>query len=152
MASNGLVFRAGRGPSCVLVGLVCVIIILCYSYWGLSSNNQRLIKDVGILEDHLRVLAARKLTSDKKNTMLTKELTQVQKEKEKVEESIRERNVDISDAKNQLKEKGDELSKLHDQEVTYVPFNVSRYPAAGKCFQKTTIDTRQSEILTKSSV
>lgn len=51
--------------------------------------------------------------------MLTKELTQVQKEKEKVEESIRERNVDISDAKNQLKEKGDELSKLHDQEKIY---------------------------------
>lgn len=117
MASNGLGLRAGRGPSCILVGLVVVVIILFYSYWGVSSKNSTLLREVNVLEDRLRTLAARKLTSDKKSSALTSELTHLQKEKGKLEGTVKSKDSEINDAKSQLSEKENELSTLHDQEV-----------------------------------
>ena len=117
MASNGLVFRAGRGPSFILVGLVVVVIILFYSYWGVSSKNNKLLRDVSVLQDRLRVLAARKLTSDKKSSALVTQLTQVQDEKEKFEGALKSKDSQVSDIKARLKEKEQELVGLHSKEV-----------------------------------
>lgn len=117
MASNGLVFRAGRGPSFILVGLVVIVIILFYSYWGVSSKNNKLLRDVSVLQDRLRVLAARKLTSDKKGSALATQLTQMQDEKEKIERVVRSKETEIDDTRSQLQKKESELLELHKQEV-----------------------------------
>ena len=117
MASNGLVFRAGRGPSFILVGLVVIVIILFYSYWGVSSKNNKLLRDVSVLQDRLRVLAARKLTSDKKGSALATQLTQMQDEKEKIEGVVKSKETEIGDTRSQLQKKESELLELHKQEV-----------------------------------
>ena len=117
MASNGLMFRAGRGPSFILVGLVVVVIILFYSYWGVSSKNNKLLRDVSVLQDRLRVLAARKLTSDKKSSALVTQLTQLQGEKDKVDVDLKTKDSQVSDVKMRLKEKEQELAALLAKEV-----------------------------------
>lgn len=117
MASNGLVFRPGRGPSFILVGLVVIVIILFYSYWGVSSKNNKLLRDVSVLQDRLRVLAARKLTADKKGSALLTQITQLQEDKEqkdKVITSKDDRNAELSES---LQKKEVELSKVRQQEV-----------------------------------
>ena len=120
MASNGLGMRAGRGPSCILVCLVVVVITLFYSYWGVSSKNSTLLKEVSVLEDRMRTLAARKLTSDKKSSALTSELTKLQKEKDKLGENVKSKDLQIEDTNKQLSEKENDLLKLHDQEVRHL--------------------------------
>ena len=117
MASNGFVFRPGRGPSFIFVGLVVIVIILFYSYWGVSSKNNKLLRDVSVLQDRLRVLAARKLTSDKKSSALVTQLTQMQDENEKIEGVIKSKDSEITNTRNLLNTKEDELKKLHAQEV-----------------------------------
>ena len=119
MASNGLVFRPGRGPSFILVGLVVIVIILFYSYWGVSSKNNKLLRDVSVLQDRLRVLAARKLTSDKKGSALVTQLTQMQNDKEKFEGEIKTKDSEIDNAKSLLNQKESELQKLTNQEVCF---------------------------------
>ncbi|XP_073242257.1 uncharacterized protein [Porites lutea] len=119
MASNGLMFRAGRGPSFILVGLVVVVIILFYSYWGVSSKNNKLLRDVSVLQDRLRVLAARKLTSDKKSSALVTQLTQLQGEKDKVDVDLKTKDSQVSDVKMRLKEKEQELAALLAKEKFY---------------------------------
>ena len=119
MASNGFVFRPGRGPSFIFVGLVVIVIILFYSYWGVSSKNNKLLRDVSVLQDRLRVLAARKLTSDKKSSALVTQLTQMQDDKEEIEGVIKSRDSEISELKKLLKTKEEELEKLHAQEVWF---------------------------------
>lgn len=117
MASNGLVFRPGRGPSFILVGLVVIVIILFYSYWGVSSKNNKLLRDVSVLQDRLRILAARKLTADKKGSALLTQMTQLQEDKEqkdKVITSKDDRNAELSES---LQKKEVELSKVRQQEV-----------------------------------
>lgn len=116
MASNGIVFRPGRGPSFILVGLVVIIIILFYSYWGVSSKNNKLLKDVSVLQDRLRVLAARKLTADKKGSALVSQITQMQDENEKV---VNSKESKISDISKTLKNREAELTKFRQQEVGY---------------------------------
>ena len=120
MASNGLGMRAGRGPSCILVCLVVVVITLFYSYWGVSSKNSTLLKEVSILEDRMRTLAARKLTSDKKSAALTSELTKIQEENNKMGEIMKSKDFQIEQTKKQLSEKESELTKLHEQEVRHL--------------------------------
>ena len=119
MASNGFVFRPGRGPSFILVGLVVIVIILFYSYWGVSSKNNKLLRDVSVLQDRLRVLAARKLTSDKKTSALSTQLTQLQDEKEKTDGLIKAKDSDLGEVRNQLEQKKNELVKLHQQQVRF---------------------------------
>lgn len=125
MASNGLVFRPGRGPSFILVGLVVIVIILFYSYWGVSSKNNKLLRDVSVLQDRLRVLAARKLTADKKGSALLTQITQLQEDKEqkdKVITSKDDRNAELSES---LQKKEVELSKVRQQEVGRMFQNVN---------------------------
>lgn len=110
-------FRAGRGPSFILVGLVVVVIILFYSYWGVSSKNNKLLRDVSVLQDRLRVLAARKLTSDKKSSALVTQLTQLQGEKDKVDVDLKTKDSQVSDVNMRLKEKEQELEALLAKEV-----------------------------------
>lgn len=117
MASNGLGMRAGRGPSCVLICLVVVVITLFYSYWGVSSKNSTLLKEVSVLEDRMRTLAARKLTSDKKSSALSSELTKLQKEKGRLGEILKSKDLQVEETSKQLSEKENELLKLHEQEV-----------------------------------
>ena len=119
MASNGLVFRPGRGPSFILVGLVVIVIILFYSYWGVSSKNNKLLRDVSVLQDRLRVLAARKLTSDKKTSALSTQLTQLQEEKEKIGGLLKAKDADLGEVRNQVEQKENELVKLHQQQVRF---------------------------------
>lgn len=114
MASNGIVFRPGRGPSFILVGLVVIVIILFYSYWGVSSKNNKLLRDVSVLQDRLRVLAARKLTADKKGSALVSQITQMQDEKEK---EINSKDSKISDMTKTLQTREAELTKFREQEV-----------------------------------
>lgn len=114
MASNGIVFRPGRGPSFILVGLVVIVIILFYSYWGVSSKNNKLLKDVSVLQDRLRVLAARKLTADKKGSALVSQITQMQDENEKV---VNSKESKISDISKTLQNREAELTKFRKQEV-----------------------------------
>ena len=114
MASNGIVFRPGRGPSFILVGLVVIVIILFYSYWGVSSKNNKLLRDVSVLQDRLRVLAARKLTADKKGSALVSQITQMQDEKEKV---INSKDSKIAQMAEALQSREDELTKVRKQEV-----------------------------------
>ena len=114
MASNGIVFRPGRGPSFILVGLVVIVIILFYSYWGVSSKNNKLLRDVSVLQDRLRVLAARKLTADKKGSALVSQITQMQDEKEKV---INSKDFKIAQMTKTLQSKEDVLIKVREQEV-----------------------------------
>lgn len=114
MASNGIVFRPGRGPSFILVGLVVIVIILFYSYWGVSSKNNKLLRDVSVLQDRLRVLAARKLTADKKGSALVSQITQMQDEKEKV---INSKDSKIAQMAETLQSREDELTKVRKQEV-----------------------------------
>jgi len=114
MASNGIVFRPGRGPSFILVGLVVIVIILFYSYWGVSSKNNKLLKDVSVLQDRLRVLAARKLTADKKGSALVSQITQMQDENEKV---VNSKDSKISDISKTLQNREAELTKFRQQEV-----------------------------------
>ena len=120
MASNGLGMRAGRGPSCVLICLVVLVITLFYSYWGVSSKNSTLLKEVSVLEDRMRTLAARKLTSDKKSSALTSELTKLQKEKGKLVETLKSQVLQVEETSKQLSEKENELLKLHEQEVRHL--------------------------------
>ena len=120
MASNGLGMRAGRGPSCVLICLVVLVITLFYSYWGVSSKNSTLLKEVSVLEDRMRTLAARKLTSDKKSSALTSELTKLQKEKSKLGETLKSQVLQVEETSKQLSEKENELLKLHEQEVRHL--------------------------------
>lgn len=125
MASNGLVFRPGRGPSFILVGLIVIVIILFYSYWGVSSKNNKLLRDVSVLQDRLRVLAARKLTADKKGSALLTQITQLQEDKEqkdKVITSKDDRNAELSES---LQKKEVELSKVRQQEVGRMFQNVN---------------------------
>lgn len=114
MASNGIVFRPGRGPSFILVGLVVIVIILFYSYWGVSSKNNKLLRDVSVLQDRLRVLAARKLTADKKGSALVSQITQMQDEKEK---EINSKDSKISDMTKTLQTREAELTKFREHEV-----------------------------------
>lgn len=114
MASNGIVFRPGRGPSFILVGLVVIVIILFYSYWGVSSKNNKLLGDVSVLQDRLRVLAARKLTADKKGSALMSQITQLQGEKDKV---IHAKDSKISEVTSLMQNKVSELTKVREQEV-----------------------------------
>ena len=120
MASNGLGMRAGRGPSCVLICLVVVVITLFYSYWGVSSKNSTLLKEVSVLEDRMRTLAARKLTSDKKNSAVTSELTKLQKEKDRLGEILKSKDLQVEETSKHLREKENELLKLHEQEVRHL--------------------------------
>ena len=119
MASNGLVFRPGRGPSFILVGLVVIVTILFYSYWGVSSKNNKLLKDVSVLQDRLRVLAARKVTSDKKGSSLATQLTQLQDEKDKIEKVIESKDSEFNKVQEMLKQKESDLLKLQSQEVRF---------------------------------
>lgn len=114
MASNGIVFRPGRGPSFILVGLVVIVIILFYSYWGVSSKNNKLLKDVSVLQDRLRVLAARKLTADKKGSALVSQITQMQDENVKV---LNSKDSKISDISKTLQMRVAEITKFRQQEV-----------------------------------
>ena len=114
MASNGIVFRPGRGPSFILVGLVVIVIILFYSYWGASSKNNKLLRDVSVLQDRLRILAARKLTADKKGSALVSQITQMQDEKEKV---INSKDSKITQMTKTLESREAELRKVREQEV-----------------------------------
>ena len=114
MASNGIVFRPGRGPSFILVGLVVIVIILFYSYWGVSSKNNKLLRDVSVLQDRLRVLAARKLTADKKGSALVSQITQMQDEKEK---EINSKDSMIAKMTETLHSKDADLVKFRQQEV-----------------------------------
>ena len=65
------------------------------------------------------MLAARKLTSDKKTSALSSQLTQLQDEKEQNEGHIRAKDSELSDAQSQLKQKENELVKLHQQQVGF---------------------------------
>lgn len=114
MASNGIVFRPGRGPSFILVGLVVIVIILFYSYWGVSSKNSNLLRDVSVLQDRLRVLAARKLTADKKGSALVSQITQMQDENEKV---INSKDFKIAQMAKTLQSREAELTNVREQEV-----------------------------------
>ena len=114
MASNGIVFRPGRGPSFILVGLVVIVIILFYSYWGVSSKNNKLLRDVSVLQDRLRILAARKLTADKKGSALVSQITQMQEEKEKV---INSKDFAITQMTKTLESREAELREVREQEV-----------------------------------
>ena len=114
MASNGIVFRPGRGPSFILVGLVVIVIILFYSYWGVSSKNNKLLRDVSVLQDRLRILAARKLTADKKGSALVSQITQMQEEKEKV---INSKDFTITQMTKTLESREAELREVREQEV-----------------------------------
>jgi len=67
----------------------------------------------------MRTLAARKLTSDKKSSALTSELTKLQKEKDKLGENVKSKDLQIEDTNKQLSEKENDLLKLHDQERVY---------------------------------
>lgn len=49
MVFNGLVFRLGRGLFFILVGLVVIVIIFFYSYWGVFLKNNKLFRDVSVL-------------------------------------------------------------------------------------------------------
>ena len=117
MASNGIVFRPGRGPSFILVGLVVIVMILFYSYWGVSSKNNKLLKDVSVLQDRLRVLAARKLTADKKGSALMSQITQMQEEKESAIKEKDSKETRIIELSKNLQTKENELLKFREQEV-----------------------------------
>jgi len=114
MASNGIVFRPGRGPSFILLGLVVIVIVLFYSYWGVSSKNNKLLRDVSVLQDRLRVLAARKLTADKKGSALVSQITQMQDEREK---EVNSKDSTISEMTKTLRSKEADLVKFREQEV-----------------------------------
>lgn len=117
MASNGIVFRPGRGPSFILVGLVVIVIILFYSYWGVSSKNSKLLRDVSVLQDRLRVLAARKLTADKKGSALMSQITQMQDEKAMVMKDKASKESTISKLTENLQNKEGQVEKFKEQEV-----------------------------------
>lgn len=130
MASNGLVFRPGRGPSFILVGLVLVVIILFYSYWGVSSKNNKLLRDVSVLQDRLRVLAARKLTADKKGSALMTQITQLQEDKEQKDKAINSKDSKNSELTKSLQNKDSELSKFREQEVGKI---LKKFPPIHPC-------------------
>ena len=114
-SSNGVItFRAGRGPSFILVGLVLIVVILFYSYWGVSSKNSKLLKDVSILQDRLRVLAARKLTADKKGSALITQITQLQEESGR---ALNMKDTKISQVLEQMQRKEIELETLQKRQV-----------------------------------
>lgn len=68
----------------------------------------------------MRTLAARKLTSDKKSSALTSELTKLQKEKGKLGETLKSQVLQVEETSKQLSEKENELLKLHEQEVRHL--------------------------------
>lgn len=68
----------------------------------------------------MRTLAARKLTSDKKSSALTSELTKLQKEKGKLVETLKSQVLQVEETSKQLSEKENELLKLHEQEVRHL--------------------------------
>lgn len=68
----------------------------------------------------MRTLAARKLTSDKKSSALTSELTKLQKEKSKLGETLKSQVLQVEETSKQLSEKENELLKLHEQEVRHL--------------------------------
>lgn len=135
MASNGIVFRPGRGPSFILVGLVVIVIILFYSYWGVSSKNNKLLRDVSVLQDRLRVLAARKLTADKKGSALMTQITQMQDEKEKVVKEKMTKESRISELTKNLENKVAEANKFRQLEVGYC-VSCFRFPLCIKKYSK----------------
>lgn len=65
----------------------------------------------------MRTLAARKLTSDKKSSALSSELTKLQKEKGRLGEILKSKDLQVEETSKQLSEKENELLKLHEQEV-----------------------------------
>lgn len=68
----------------------------------------------------MRTLAARKLTSDKKSSALTSELTKLQKEKGKLGETLKSQVLQVEETSKQLSEKENELLKLREQEVRHL--------------------------------
>ena len=68
----------------------------------------------------MRTLAARKLTSDKKNSAVTSELTKLQKEKDRLGEILKSKDLQVEETSKHLREKENELLKLHEQEVRHL--------------------------------
>ena len=125
-APNGRVsFRASRGPSFLVVGLAVVSVILFYSYWSVSSKNSRLLKDVSILQDRLRVIAAKKVTADKRNSALANQIQQERNEylrqssadKKAREEEKTRLSRTAEDLSISVKTKEEKLEKLEQEEV-----------------------------------
>ncbi|KAJ7385267.1 hypothetical protein OS493_016338 [Desmophyllum pertusum] len=79
-------------------------------------QNNKLLGDVSVLQDRLRVLAARKLTADKKGSALMSQITQLQGEKDKV---IHAKDSKISEVTSLMQNKVSELTKVREQEKTY---------------------------------
>ncbi|CAG0893963.1 unnamed protein product [Darwinula stevensoni] len=110
----------GRSPPFVIIGLVIIIGILGFNYWGLSTLNADLVSQVKKFEkDILKCSEEQKLLND--DTESLRMAVQKSRDNNKELEDIKEQHVaEIADLKSQIKtveEKLDESTVALDEKV-----------------------------------
>ena len=135
-------FRSSRGPSLLVVGLAIAALVLFYGYWSVSSKNSQLLRDVNILQDRLRVLAAQKLAADRKNTALTSQMDEqsrtcrgnLEGERKAREDEKAEHKSRVDNLMRVAKDKEEKLDLLESQQVLSLLALLSHSSTWIRCF------------------
>lgn len=109
MAGNGRgQMRAhvgNRSQSFIFIGLLVVIVILCFNYWNVSSKNGLLTKEITDLTDKIRQTAIRKISVEKRNEGLMQQHRECMDASNRANDDNKRKDSDITSLRSQLSEK-----------------------------------------------
>ena len=94
--------NANRTPSFIFIGLLVVIAILGFNYWNVTSKNTTLSRKLTDMSDRLRQTSFDKTSAEARVEEISKRLVEIEKE--------------ITQHKQSVQQKGDEINSLTSQE------------------------------------
>lgn len=105
MAANprGSMRPNGRSPPFLAIGLCVALVILGFNYWSLSARNGEQANEIALMESELRLVNAKKTSSEKRSEALADKVADLEKEMTSQKEVIANKMAEFQTEK-QLKE------------------------------------------------
>ena len=107
-----------RSPPFVLVGLLVVIAILGFNYWGASSRNNELLEEIGDLRENLKASEVKYGTISKRNEALLDRVKENDAEIDRQKTQLDVKEDDMQGIQKQLTEKNDAVDSVKTELAT----------------------------------
>lgn len=109
-----------RSPPFVLVGLLVVIAILAFNYWGASSKNNELLEEIYGLKDQLQQSVGKVERNAKIGDTRLEEITKLTNELEQLKQEHDRSQTELSEVNDQLNGVKSEVQRCEQEKVTFL--------------------------------
>lgn len=132
MAANprGAMRPQSKSPPFLIIGLLVALVILGANYWSLSSSNRAMSIEIRDLQDHIRMVAAKKINAEKRSDSVLERLKDLEKTITDNKQTIAKKSSEIATLNQQHSDRTTELEAC-GREKEHCQTNLVNYPIYG---------------------